>query len=54
MAKDQRYHNAFQAVGFAHIEAENPRIRADLMLEVERLIEGRCLTQAEAAMEVVL
>lgn len=49
MAKDRRYHNAFEAVGFAHVEAEPLRIRADLMLEVERLIEARGLTQAEAA-----
>ena len=31
------------------IEAEHLRIRADLMLEVERLIAARGLTQAEAA-----
>ena len=49
MAKLRRYHNAFAAVGFAHVEAEHLRIRADLMLEVERLIEARGLTQAEAA-----
>lgn len=49
MAKHRRYHNAFEAVGFAHVEAEHLRIRADLMLEVERLIEARGLTQAEAA-----
>jgi len=49
MAKDWRYHNAFEAVGFANVEALHLRIRADLMLEVERLIEARGLTQAEAA-----
>jgi len=31
------------------MEAEHLRIRADLMLEVERIIEARGLTQAEAA-----
>ena len=31
------------------MEAEHLRIRADLMLEVERLLEARGLTQAEAA-----
>jgi predicted XRE-type DNA-binding protein len=49
MAKGRRYSNAFEAVGFEPIEAEHLRIRADLMLEVERLIVDRGLTQAEAA-----
>jgi len=31
------------------MEAEHLRIRADLMLEVERIIEARGLTQADAA-----
>lgn len=49
MAKGRRHHNAFEAVGFAHVEAEHLRIRADLLLEVERLIDARGLTQAGAA-----
>jgi len=49
MAKAPRYTNAFEAVGFGPMEAEHLRIRADLMLEVERIIEARGLTQAEAA-----
>ena len=49
MTKARRYTNAFEAVGFPPIEAEHLRIRADLMTEVERLIEARGLTQAEAA-----
>ena len=49
MAKPRRYGNAFQAVGFTPMEAEHLRIRADLMLEVERLLDARGLTQAEAA-----
>ena len=49
MAKARRYTNAFEATGFSPVEAEHLRIRADLMLEVERIIEGRGLTQAEAA-----
>jgi predicted XRE-type DNA-binding protein len=49
MAKTRRYTNAFEAVGFGPIEAEHLRIRADLMIEVERLIAARRLTQAEAA-----
>ena len=49
MTKFRRYTNAFEAVGFPPVEAEHLRIRADLMLEVERLIVARGLTQAEAA-----
>lgn len=49
MAKARRYSNAFEAVGFGPIEAEHLRIRADLMLEAERLISDRGWTQAEAA-----
>jgi predicted XRE-type DNA-binding protein len=49
MAKSRRYANAFGAVGFAPIEAEHLRIRADLMIAVERLIAERQLTQAAAA-----
>jgi predicted XRE-type DNA-binding protein len=49
MAKGRRYSNAFEAVGLQAVEAEHLRIRADLMLEVERLIGDRGWTQAEAA-----
>ncbi|MGI8766865.1 MAG: helix-turn-helix domain-containing protein [Gemmatimonadaceae bacterium] len=49
MGKPYRYTNAFEAVGFDPIEAEHLRIRADLMLELERLIAARGLTQATAA-----
>lgn len=49
MAKPRRYANAFETVGFEPIEAEHLRIRADLMIEVERLIAERGLTQAAAA-----
>jgi predicted XRE-type DNA-binding protein len=49
MTKARRDTNAFEVVGFDAAEAEHLRIRADLMLEVERLIEARGLTQAEAA-----
>ena len=49
MAKPHRYTNAFEAAGFEPLEAEHLRIRADLMLEVERFIAARGLTQAEAA-----
>jgi predicted XRE-type DNA-binding protein len=49
MAKPKRFSNAFEAVGFPPVEAEHLRIRADLMLAVERLLSERSLTQAEAA-----
>jgi predicted XRE-type DNA-binding protein len=49
MAKARQYSNAFEAVGFPPAEAEHLKIRADLMLELSRLIEARGLTQAEAA-----
>src|SRR5688572_29962660 len=45
----RRTTNAFEAVGFAAAEAEHLRIRADLMIELTRLIEARGLTQAAAA-----
>lgn len=49
MTTTRRYSNAFEAVGFEPIEAEHLPIRADLVLEVERFIGNRGLTQAEAA-----
>jgi predicted XRE-type DNA-binding protein len=49
MTRTRRYTNAFEAVGFPPAEAEHLRIRADLMLELSRLIEARRLTQAAAA-----
>lgn len=41
--------NVFRDVGFGPEEAEHLRIRADLMIEVRRLIKARRLTQARAA-----
>lgn len=41
--------NVFLDVGFAAEEAENLRIRSDLMARLTRLIERRGLTQANAA-----
>lgn len=49
MKKTRRYASAFEAVGFSRPEAEHLRIRGDLMIEVERVIESRGLTQADAA-----
>ncbi len=41
--------NVFRDVGFAGEEAENLRLRADLMIQLTRLIDARHLTQARAA-----
>ena len=41
--------NVFRDLGFEAKEAESLRLRAELMVEVRRLIEGRKLTQRSAA-----
>lgn len=41
--------SVFQDLGFSREEAENLRIRSDLMVRLAQLIEKRGLTQAEAA-----
>ncbi|HKH45578.1 MAG TPA: helix-turn-helix transcriptional regulator [Thermoanaerobaculia bacterium] len=41
--------NVFSDLGFGEDEAENLKIRADLMIELTRLIEARGLTQVAAA-----
>ena len=41
--------NVFSDLGFTPEEAENLKIRADLMIELTKLIEARGLTQAAAA-----
>ncbi len=41
--------NVFRDLGFAREEAENLKIRADLMIRLTKLIEARGLTQAQAA-----
>jgi predicted XRE-type DNA-binding protein len=41
--------NVFRDLGFAPREAENLRVRADLMIQLTRLIEERGLTQSAAA-----
>lgn len=42
--------NVFADLGFEFEEAENLRIRADLMLELRKFIEKKKLTQKEVAM----
>jgi predicted XRE-type DNA-binding protein len=41
--------NVFSDLGFGDDEAENLKIRADLMIELTRLIEAQGLTQVAAA-----
>jgi predicted XRE-type DNA-binding protein len=41
--------NVFRDLGFSEDEAENLKIRADLMIELTQLIEAQKLTQAAAA-----
>jgi len=41
--------NVFSDLGFAEDEAENLKIRADLMIELTKLIEAQELTQTAAA-----
>ncbi|MEX1185624.1 MAG: XRE family transcriptional regulator [Gemmatimonadaceae bacterium] len=41
--------NVFRDVGFPPEEAENLRIRSELMIQVRKILEGRKLTQAAAA-----
>jgi len=41
--------NVFRDLGFSSVEAEHLRVRADLMLALEKLIARRQLTQTQAA-----
>ncbi len=41
--------NVFRDIGFSREEAENLKIRSDLMIRLAKLIETRGLTQAQAA-----
>lgn len=41
--------NVFRDLGFSPDEAEHLKIRADLMIELTKLIHARGLTQAKAA-----
>jgi predicted XRE-type DNA-binding protein len=41
--------NVFRDLGFSKPEAENLKIRTDLMIRLSKAIEGRRLTQAQAA-----
>jgi predicted XRE-type DNA-binding protein len=41
--------NVFHDLGFSREEAENLKMRTDLMIQLSRLIQARRLTQAAAA-----
>lgn len=41
--------NVFADLGFSAEEAQNLKVRSDLMIEISKLIEARGLTQAAAA-----
>ena len=41
--------NVFKDLGFGEEEAENLKVRADLMIELTKLIEAKGLTQSAAA-----
>jgi predicted XRE-type DNA-binding protein len=41
--------NVFSDLGFSREEAENLKIRTDLMIQLSKLIKTRRLTQAQAA-----
>lgn len=41
--------NVFRDVGFPPEEAQNLRLRSELMVQVRRMLEGRKLTQAAGA-----
>ncbi len=41
--------NVFRDLGFSAVEAEHLRVRADLMIALEKVIARRRLTQAQAA-----
>lgn len=41
--------NVFRDLGFSNDEAENLRVRSELMISLSKLVEERGLTQAQAA-----
>ena len=46
---DESSGNVFLDIGFPPLEAQNLRVRADLMIELIRIVRTRKLTQAAAA-----
>ena len=44
--------NVFRDIGFGEVEAENLKLRSDLMIRVEKYVKQSGMTQAEAAREL--
>ncbi len=44
--------NVFRDVGFGEVEAENLKLRADLMIRIEKHVKQSGMTQADAAREL--
>ena len=46
--------NVFRDIGFGEVEAENLKLRSDLMIRIEKYVKQSDLTQAEAARELCI
>ena len=44
--------NVFRDIGFGEVEAENLKLRSDLMIRIEKYVKQSDMTQAEAAREL--
>ena len=44
--------NVFRDIGFGEVEAENLKLRSDLMIRIEKYVKQSGMTQAEAAREL--
>ena len=44
--------NVFRDIGFGEVEAENLKLRADLMIRIEKYVKRSGMTQADAAREL--
>ena len=44
--------NVFRDIGFGEVEAENLKLRSDLMIRIEKYVKQSGMTQADAAREL--
>ncbi len=44
--------NVYRDIGFGEVEAENLKLRADLMIRIEKHVKQSGMTQADAAREL--
>ena len=44
--------NVFRDIGFGEVEAENLKLRSDLMIRIEKYVKKSGMTQADAAREL--